>query len=209
MEISWHGLSCFSLTESNMATIVTDPYGEDLGLPALHLEADVVTVSHNAAGHNNLKAVTGYEYALDGPGEYEIGSVFVTGVSTAQDATSTPNVLFMFNYDGVTVAHLGDMDNVPTQTQIEALEEIHVLLLPVGGGKSLNAAQAAELVSMLEPNIVVPMHYQIPGLEVELDGVERFLNEMGVSDPVEDSSLTVSSGNLSDETEVIVLIPKQ
>lgn len=209
MEITWHGLSCFGLKESNMATIVTDPYNEDLGLPALHVKADVVTVSHDAPGHNNLEAVTGYEYALDGPGEYEIGGVFITGVSTAQDVTSTPNVLFMFNYDGMTVAHLGDMDKVPTQTQIEALEEIHVLLVPVGGGKSLNAAQAAELVSMLEPNIVVPMHYQMPGLKVELDGVERFLNEMGVSDAAEDSSLRVSSGNLSDETEVIVLIPKQ
>lgn len=208
MEITWHGLSCFGLRAPNLATIVTDPYNGGLGLSPLNLTADVVTVSHNAPGHNNLDAVTSYEYALDGPGEYEIGGVFITGVSTAQDAASRPNVLFMFTYDGITVAHLGDMDRVPTETQIEALEQIHVLLVPVGGGRSLNAAQAAELVSMLEPDIVVPMHYRVPGLKVELDGVERFLNEMGVSDPVEDSTLRISSSTLSDETELVVLVPQ-
>jgi L-ascorbate metabolism protein UlaG (beta-lactamase superfamily) len=82
------------------------------------------------------------------------------------------------------------------------------LLLPVGGGNSLNAAQAAELVSMLEPNIVVPMHYQIPGLNVALDGVERFLKEMGVTEPKEESVLKVTTGNLPEETEIILLTPR-
>lgn len=207
MEITWHGLSCFRLTERYFATVVTDPYNQELGLPRLALDAHVVTVSHDAPGHNNTAAVSGYEYALNGPGEYEIGNVFITGIATAQDGSSLPNVLFMFDYDGITVAHLGDMARVPTQTQIEALEEIHVLLVPVGGGNSLNAAQAAELVSMLEPNIVVPMHYQIPGLDLELEEVDRFLNEMGVTDPTEEQNLQISSSNLAEETEVVLLAP--
>ncbi|HSM54795.1 MAG TPA: MBL fold metallo-hydrolase [Candidatus Sulfomarinibacteraceae bacterium] len=207
MEIRWHGLSCFHLSERNMATVVTDPYNGDLGLPTLNLDADVVTVSHDAPGHNAVHTVSDYEFALTGPGEYEIGSVFITGIGTAQSVNSIENMLFMFDYDGVIVAHLGDMAKVPTQTQIEALEQIHVLLLPVGGGKSLNAAQAAELVSMLDPNIVVPMHYSMPNLNLDLDGVERFLNEMGVTEPTEDSSLRVSSGSLSEETEVVILTP--
>lgn len=208
MELTWHGLSCFRLKERNLATIITDPYGNGVGLAPLRMRADVVTVSHNAAGHNNIGAVSGYEYALTGPGEYEIGNVFITGIATTQEASSIQNVLYMFDYDGVTVAHLGDMARVPTQTQIEALEQIHVLLVPVGGGKSLNAAQAAELVSMLEPNIVVPMHYRISGLELELDGVDRFLNEMGVTDATEEAILRVTSSNLAEETEVVLLAPK-
>jgi len=208
MELTWHGLSCFRLKERNLATIVTDPYENGVGLAPLKLRADVVTVSHDAAGHNNIDAISGYEYALTGPGEYEIGNVFITGIATAQDVTTVPNVLYMFDYDGITVAHLGDMARVPTQTQIEAMEQIHILLVPVGGGNSLNAAQAAELVSMLEPNIVVPMHYRIPGLELELDGVERFLNEMGVTDPVEEAMLRISSSNIAEETEVVLLAPK-
>ena len=208
MELTWYGLSCFRIEERSLATIVTDPYDQTLGLPPLKLRADVVTVSHNAAGHNHVAAVSGYDYALTGPGEYEIGNVFITGIATTLERNATPNVLFMFDYEGITVAHLGDMSRVPTQTQIEAMEEIHVLLVPVGGGMSLNAAQAAELVSMLEPNIVVPMHYRIPGLDLSLDGVERFLNEMGVTDASEEETLRISSGSLAEETEVVLLAPK-
>ena len=208
MEITWHGLSCFRLKERNLAAVVTDPYDETLGLPPLKLVGEVVTVSHNAPGHNNVDAVSGYDFALTGPGEYEIGGVFITGIATAHKAKSIPNVLFMFDFDGLTVAHLGDMSKVPSQTQIEALEQVNVLLVPVGGGKSLNAAEAAELVSMLEPNIVVPMHYQLPGLSLELDGAERFLNEMGVTEPTEESSLKLTSRTFAEETEVVILTPK-
>ena len=208
MEITWYGLSCFRITERKHATVVTDPYNGKLGLPALKLKSDVITISHNAAGHNDVKSVSGWEHALDGPGEYEIGSVFFTGIKTNHTAESSRNVLFMFDYGGLTVAHLGDMKKVPSQTQIDALEQVNILLVPVGGGNSLNAAQAAELVSMLEPNIVIPMHYQIPGLKLELETVDRFLKEMGVSEPKEEDSLKISSSNLPEETETVILTPK-
>ena len=208
MELTWYGLSCFRISERGNATVVTDPYRSGLGLPALKLRADVVTISHDASGHNNVKAVSGRRHALTGPGEFEIGGVFITGIATSYEAVTTENVLFMFDYDGLTVAHLGDMSKVPTQTQIEALEQVSVLLVPVGGGDSLNAAQAAELVSMLEPKIVIPMHYQIPNLKVELEDVDRFLKEMGTAGPESLSSLKISSSRLPQETQVVVLQPK-
>ena len=208
MEIVWYGLSCFRITERKHATVITDPYDTKVGLPQLKLKAEVVTVSHNAKGHSASSAVSGVEHTLDGPGEYEIGNVFITGITTPADAQTTKNVIFMYDFDGLTVAHLGDMQKVPSQTQIEALEEVNILLLPVGGGNSLNAAQASELVSMLEPNIVIPMHYQIPGINLELDGVDRFLKEMGVTEPVEEQSLKITSSNFNEETEIILLTPK-
>ena len=208
MEITWYGLSCFRLTERKHATVVTDPYNGNLGLPGLKLKADVVTVSHHAPGHNYADGVSGMQHTLDGPGEYEIGNVFITGIVTKGAAKTYDNVIYLFDYDGLKIAHLGDLDKVPTQTEIEALEEVNVLLLPVGGGNSLNAAQASELVSLLEPNIVVPMHYQLPGLNLELEGVDRFLKEMGVTDPTEEDSLKISLGNLPEETETVILTPK-
>ena len=208
MEITWYGLSCFRMTERKQATVVTDPYNGKLGLPALKLKSDVVTISHNAPGHNDVTGVTGWEHTFDGPGEYEIGGVFITAILTSQQAESNRNVLFMFDYGGLTVAHLGDMKKVPSQAQIDALEQVNILLVPVGGGNSLNAAQAAELVSMLEPNIVIPMHYQIPNLNLELETVDRFLKEMGVSEPKEESSLKILSTNLPEETETVILTPK-
>lgn len=209
MEIVWYGLSCFRLTERKHATVVTDPYDEKVGLSQLKLKAEVVTVSHDAKGHNHEKAVSGIEHTLNGPGEYEIGNVFITGITTPADAKTTKNVIFMYDFNGITVAHLGDMQKVPSQTQIEALEEVNILLLPVGGGNSLNAAQASELVSMIEPNIVIPMHYHIPGIKVELDSVDRFLKEMGVTEPKEEASLKITSSNFKEETEIVLLTPKQ
>lgn len=208
MELTWYGLSCFRISERKQATIVTDPYNGELGLPPLKLRADIVTVSHDAKGHNYVKAIQGWQHDLTGPGEYEIGGVFVTGIATTDDPKATRNVIYLFDYDGLTIAHLGDMQKVPSQTQIEALELVNILLVPVGGGNSLNAAQASELVSMLEPNIVIPMHYHIPKLKLKLEGVDRFLKEMGVTDPKEESNLRISSTNLPEETETVILTPK-
>jgi L-ascorbate metabolism protein UlaG (beta-lactamase superfamily) len=148
------------------------------------------------------------QHTLVGPGEYEIGSVFITGIVTRSAAHAQKNIIYLFDYDGLKVAHLGDLDKVPTQSEIEALEEVNILLLPVGGGNSLNAAQAAELVSMLEPNIVVPMHYKLPGLTLELEEVDRFLKEMGVTEPTQEDSLKISLSNLPEETETVILTPK-
>lgn len=208
MEITWYGLSCFRITERKHAAVVTDPYGGTFGLPKLKLKADVVSVSHEARGHNNVAAVISKKQIVDGPGEYEIGSVFITGIATFQDGKELRNVLYVFDFNGLTVAHLGDMQQVPTQKQIEALEQVNILLVPVGAGRSLNAAQAAELVSMLEPSIVVPMHYKLPGLKVELETVDRFLKEMGVTDVKEEATLKVTASGLPEETETVILLPK-
>ncbi len=208
MELTWYGLSCFRISERKQATIVTDPYKAGLGLPALKLKADVITSSHDAPGHNNVNAIIGWQHALNGPGEYEIGNVFITAITTANEIEDKQNIIYLFDYEGLTIAHLGDMQSVPKQSQIEALEQVNILLVPVGGGNSLNAAQASEVVSMLEPNFVIPMHYHIPGLKLELENVERFLKEMGVTDPSEESSLKVNLGNLPEETETVLLIPK-
>lgn len=208
MEITWYGLSCFRLTGRGQASIITDPYDDKLGLPPLKIRGDVVTVSHNSPGHNNAEGISAKRRTLTGPGEYEIGGVFVTGIATNEDNESLANVLFLFDFGDLTIAHLGDMAEVPNQTKIEALEQVDVLLVPVGGGNSLNAAQAAELVSMLEPHIVIPMHYELPGLKPELDGVDRFLKEMGVSRPEEETTLKVSRTAISEETTVVLLSPK-
>jgi len=208
MELTWYGLSCFRISERKHATVVTDPYGDGIGLPDLKLRADVVTTSHNAKGHSNLKAVTGAKHTLSGPGEYEIGNVFITAIVNANAEDSGQNIIYLFDYDGLTVAHLGDMQNVPKQAQIDHLEQVNILLVPVGGGRSLNAAQASEVVSMLEPNIVIPMHYKHSGLNLDLETVDRFLKEMGVTDPAEESALKIGAVNLPEETETVLLLPR-
>ena len=212
MEITWYGQSCFRLTERGMATVVTDPFDHKaIGYSPLKLKADIVTVSHDAPGHNNTDAVKGTSHVITGPGEFEIGGVFITGVQT--DASSKKakdvarNTLYVFDYDGITVAHLGDLKNVPSQAEVEALGTVNVALVPVGGGGGLNAAKAAEVVSLLEPNLVIPMHYATPDSKIQLDALNKFLKEMGLgANAVEtQAALKVTRSSLPDETKVVTL----
>src|SRR5512140_3810778 len=173
MEITWYGHSCFRLTERGMATVVADPFdSKAIGYSPLKLKADIVTVSHDAPGHNYPDAVKGTSHVITTPGEFEIGGVFITGIQTDGSGPSKKskdqvrNTLFVFDYDGLTVAHLGDLKVVPTQAEIEALGTVNVALVPVGAGGGLNAAKAAEIISVIEPNIVVPMHYATPAAKI-------------------------------------------
>jgi len=218
MEITWYGHSCFRLTERNYATVVTDPYdNKSIGYDSLKLRSDIVTVSHDAPGHSNTDAVKGTSHVIDGPGEFEIGGVFVTGVQTdgsgsgkkkskaKEDEAPSRNTIYVFDYDGITVAHLGDLKEVPTQSEIESLGTINVALVPVGGGGGLNAAKAAEVISLIEPNLVIPMHYATPAAKVSLDSLNKFIKEMGLSKPDTQPSLKVTRSGLPNETHVIVL----
>jgi len=208
LDITWYGHSCFRISERGRLAVVTDPFSESIGLPAPRLKGEVVTVSHQQPGHNNIDAVKGRLYTLDGPGEYEIGGVFVTGVALHDEATGRLNVAYLFEYDNLTVLHLGDLNHVPDQSTIEALGEVNVALVPVGGGNALRASQAAEVVTMLEPNYIVPMHYAMPDLSMELEPVDKFLKAMGVSKVVEEDILKVTSGALTDQPQVVVLRPQ-
>ena len=213
MEITWYGHSCFRLTERNYATVVTDPFDhQTAGYDALKLKADIVTVSHDAPGHNFTDAVKGAAHVLEGAGEFEIGGVFITAVQTdsggsskKKSANGTRNTLYVFDYDGITVAHLGDLRAVPTQAEIEALGTVNVALVPVGGGGSLNAAKAAEVISLLEPNLVIPMHYATPDSKITLDSLNKFLKEMGLGKTDAQPSLKISRSGLPEETHVAPL----
>lgn len=210
MEITWHGLSCFRMSERGLASVVTDPYDStSLSLEPLKLKAEIVTISHDAPGHNHVSAVKGRSYLVNGPGEYEVGGVFITGVRTNErgkrNAEEPNNTLYVFDFDGVTVVHLGDIRRVPSQAEVEALGEVHVALVPVGGGGGMNASKAAEMISLLEPGIVIPMHYHIPGCSLKLAPLSKFLKEMGVGEIAPNPSLKVTRSTIPDETRIVVL----
>ena len=210
MEITWYGHSCFRLTERGLATVVTDPYdSQAAGYEPLKLKADIVTVSHDAPGHNFTAGVKGYAHLINTPGEFEIGSVFITGIQTngygKRDPDEPRNTLYVFDYEGVTVAHLGDLRRVPSQTEVEALGTVHIALIPVGGGGGLNAAKAAEVVSLLEPGFVIPMHYGTSAASLKLAPLSKFLKEMGLERAESQPSLKVTKSMIPEETRVVVL----
>lgn len=217
MDITWYGHSCFRLNERGSISIVTDPYSAELGLPPLKLKADVVTVSHDKPGHNFVDAVKSANPAdrnpsiLRGPGEYEVGGVFITGLpmNYSDEERVHPNVGYLIQYGSLSVLHLGDLAHVPDQSTIEALGEVNVVLVPVGGGSALRASTAAEVIALIEPNYIVPMHYMLPGLTTLLDPVDKFLKEMGISRAMqEEDILKVTSGSLPEQPQVILLRPQ-
>ncbi len=207
MEISWYGHSCFRLADRGKATIVTDPYDDSIGYEVPKLKGDVVTVSHDAPGHSSVDNVKNLQRVINGPGEYEIGGVFILGAAMHNLEATPPkrNVTYKFDFDGLSIAHLGDLDHVPAQSTIEAMGAVDIALVPVGGGGGLNATQAAEVIGLLEPSLVIPMHYKTDESRLELDGVDRFLKEMGVSRIQQESLLKVSKSMLPEQTQIVVL----
>ena len=213
MEIIWHGHACFEL-KNNTATIVTDPYDDSLGLRPPALQADIVSVSHNNPRHNAVSRVQGNYRVLNRPGEYEIKEVFITGhalyppKAEAASALADRNIIFFYEMDNLTVCHLGDIAHVPTQSQVEAVDKVDILLIPVGSGRSLNAAQASEVIGIIEPAIVIPMHYALPGMTISLEPLEKFLKEMGLPQIEAQPKLRITTSNLPSETQTVILIAK-
>lgn len=210
MEITWYGLSCFRIVERGRASVVTDPYEPGLGPGKSKLKADIVTVSKQSPAHSHLEMLRSGYRAITGPGEYEIGGVFVTAipVKAGEDKDAQQNgrtTLFVLDYDGITIAHLGDLAAVPSQSQIENLGTVDVALVPVGGGEGLTPAEAAEVISLIEPSLVIPMQYQVGKEKLKLGEVGPFLSEMGISEAEAEPSLKVKKSGLSEETQVVLL----
>ena len=213
MEIIWYGHSCFRLMERGMAVVVCDPYDHRVvGYDSLKLKADIVTVSIDTPEHNFTSGVKGDPHPITGPGEFEIGGVFITGVQTNGQGKKTEaelrNTLYVFDYNGLTIAHLGQINRIPSQSEVEALGHVNIALVPIGDGDSLSAAKAAEVINLIEPNIVIPMHYATADTTVKLDPLNKFLKEMGISEVEKIPSLSLkvtSASSLPEDTRVIVL----
>ena len=208
MDITWLGHSCFRIRGSR-TTIITDPYPPDLGYSLGKPTARIVTVSHQHSGHSYVQGVGGEPRLVTSPGEYEIGGVLIMGIATFHDREKGKkkgkNTVYLIEADEISVCHLGDLGHVLPTEQVEELDNVDVLLLPVGGVSTLNASMAVEVVRQLEPRVVIPMHYKTEALTRELEPVERFLKEMGVEQVVSRPKLTLSRTSLPVSTQVFLL----
>jgi L-ascorbate metabolism protein UlaG (beta-lactamase superfamily) len=186
-----------------------------LGLPLPRPKAEIVTISHDSPHYNHTVGVKGEFKTINSPGEYEIGGVFVTVLNlqpvtkgSKHDQPVVNNNVFVFYMDSIVLCHLGNLTHVPTQNQVEDMDNIDVLMVPVGGHDGLTAAQAAELVSLIEPYIVIPMRYKLPGVSVKLDPVSKFLTEMGITKAETEASLKLAKSSLPEETQIVLMEAK-
>jgi L-ascorbate metabolism protein UlaG (beta-lactamase superfamily) len=220
MELTWQARFCVRI-RSREATVVTDPFPADVGPTGRGLTGDIVTYSHAettppSAVRQMRKVVapSGEEilvpasleraYVLDGPGEFEVKQVLITGVRTARGATEGPNVAFVYELDGIHVCHLGDIGGTLSQDQLGELGTVEVLLVPVGG--QLSATTAGEVVAQVDPKFVVPL--AVTGDDAATQPIDRFVHEMGASNLVPQPRLTVTISSVPDETTVVLLEPR-
>jgi L-ascorbate metabolism protein UlaG (beta-lactamase superfamily) len=213
MDINWLGHSCFRIKGSH-ATVITDPYSPEIGYSLGKVSANIVTLSHQHPGHCYAKGIGGSPKIVERPGEYEIGGVLIIGIGTFHDkekgGSRGKNTAYLLEIDEVTVCHLGDLGHMLTDEQVEEIDDVDILLLPVGGVSTINAATAAAVVRQIEPKIVIPMHYQTPALKFELEPVDKFLKEIGAKQVEPLPKLSVSKSSLPASTQVILLdYPRQ
>ena len=212
MDIFWHGRSCFRLRVRGVS-VVTDPYGAETDWPPLRVSANIVTISHEHPHHCQTKGIRGGPKVVCGPGEYEIKDVFIIGIRTYHDsqkgAKCGKNTSYLLEFDDLRVCHLGDIGHMPTQEQAEMLSDVDVLLIPVGGKTTLTGSLASEVVSALEPKIVVPMHYRVGKCDRDLDVVDKFIQAMGTTKNEPVPVLSVQKSKLPGDTQIVLLEPAQ
>lgn len=215
MDIYWGGQALFKI-KGRAATVVLDPFDPDfvgLKLPK-DLTGDIVLVSHDHGDHNNSSAVTGSEggqpMVFKDPGEYEVKGVVITGVESDHDNSKGSergkNTIFHLNLDGLNIVHLGDLgQHQLSEEQLNQIGDVDILLVPVGSVYTTSGKQATEIVSQLEPRIIIPMHYFIEGLKFQLEEVDKFLKEMGAEGVQAQPKLSISKDKLPEEPQVVVL----
>ncbi len=217
-KITWAGQSCFQISVSagkdNSSDIVIDPFDEKIGLKMSNFNADVLLVSHNHHDHNNVKGVKGSPFLIDSPGEYEKNGVFFQGIDSFHDDVEGKergkNTIYVIEAEDMRLCHLGDFGQKQlTDEQLDKIGHVDILMIPVGGTYTISASEALKVVGQIEPKIVIPMHYALPKLKVELDDVDKFLKAMGKNsiEPQEKFTIKASLLPKESEMEIIVLQP--
>lgn len=182
MKITWFGQACF-LIKTDAVAVVTDPYDPKIGLVLpKNLTADIVTVSHQHLDHNYVSAVGGNPSVIEKSGSTTLKDIQFTSIDTFHDDENGkkrgPNIIFKFTLLGITIAHLGDLGHMLSDSQILELGGVDILMIPVGGGYTIGGTIAAQIVERIQPKIVIPMHYGVKGLGFPLDPVELFTEKM-------------------------------
>jgi L-ascorbate metabolism protein UlaG (beta-lactamase superfamily) len=218
-DIQYLGHSCFRL-RGREGVVLTDPYdrsvGMDIGKPTAH----IVTVSHEHPDHANTTAVRPARervFVIAGAGEYEVGGVLITGVTTYHDkkkgAERGKNTVYVIHLDDVVFCHLGDLGHELTAAQIDEIGSVDVLFVPVGGDETIGPAEAVGVIGQLEPRIVVPMHYahgDQRSFTSDLAPLDKFTHEMGLKEFTAEAKLTVNANNLpgdEEQTRIVVMRP--
>lgn len=208
MNITWYGQACFRL-ESKDIRLLIDPFSSKIGLRPPRVNDAIVLVTHDHYDHNSIDGADPETFVVKGPGEYEKSGVQIIGINAFHDNTQGAerglNTMYVIKLEDITLCHLGDLgQHELTDEQIETIGSVDILFVPVGGTYTINGKEAVGIVKQIEPKIIIPMHYKIPGLTVDLDGPASFLKEIGIK-PEEVESFRIAAKALPQEEMKLVI----
>lgn len=208
MDILPLGHSSFKL-KGKTVTLVTDPFDSTfVGLKfPKHTTCDIVTVSHSHKDHNETTQLEGNPFIIQGAGEYDVKGVDIVGLATDHGGDAKEkNIIYRIEFDGINIVHLGDLGRQLTNAELDILDGVDVLFVPVGGTWTIDAAQAKKIITDIEPSVVIPMHYGRPGLAFkDLAPVSVFLKEMEKEQVTAQPKLSISKGKIPEEMQIVVL----
>ncbi len=207
MTINWYGQACFRL-EAKGVSVLIDPFSKEIGLRAPRLNDNIYIITHEHFDHNNLEGIAEDSFVIRGPGEYEKSGVYIEGIKSFHDNVEGKqrglNTMYVIRFDDLRICHLGDLGQSQlTDQQIEAIDEVDVLMIPIGGIYTIDGIQASKIINQIEPKIIIPMHYKVPGLNIDLESSQKFLKEIGLK-PEEVETLKIAKKTLP--TEEIKLV---
>ncbi|RLE57398.1 MAG: hypothetical protein DRJ40_03575 [Thermoprotei archaeon] len=213
VKVRWHGHACFEISTPEV-TVVIDPHdGISLGIKKPEVKADIVLISHDHFDHNKdaVVAKPGAEILKMFRGEKEVRGVRIKGIETAHDDVGGrergKNIVYVITVGEVTFCHLGDLGHILTEDQVREIGAIDVLMIPVGGTYTIGPEEAKSIVKQLNPKVVIPMHYKIPGLQLPLLPVSHFLKYFEKVKKIDSNEIEITRETLPAETTIYVLSP--
>lgn len=209
MTLNWFGQSCFRL-EGKDTSLLIDPFSKEIGLKPPKIKDQIVLVTHEHYDHNNVEEAEKETMIIRNPGEYESKGVYVQGIPSFHDkvqgAERGPNTIYVIKWEEMTICHLGDLGQEKLDDhQVDLIGAVDILFIPVGGKYTINYKEAVGVVGQIEPKIIIPMHYKVPGLTVDIDPVEKFIKEMGLTPETIDKFKINKKSLPQEETKLVVL----
>jgi L-ascorbate metabolism protein UlaG (beta-lactamase superfamily) len=214
MNIQYYGHSCFKITTKPAGrgqqdvVIFLDPFDKSIGLRPPQGQADLVLVTHNHHDHNNVEAIKGDPAVINIPGEYSVKGVNIIGLTSEHGPTNNPvpNTIYILDTEDIKICHLGDLGKDLDEKQLEEIDGVDILMIPVGGNYTIDGKKAVDIVKKIEPAIIIPMHYKMNGSTVEITDEKKFCNEMGNCPKEKVSKLNLKKKDLEGKSMEVVLM---
>lgn len=216
MDIFWRGQFCFEIKTPSASvkekrTIIIDPISKDSGINMPDSEADIVLLT-NSCESDSLNQIKGNPFIVDGPGEYDVKDIFIKAMPAVSKEFEKNNsqkiTIYKVEADGLNFCHLGGFGQSELNPeQLEAISEVDVLMIPIGGGRALDSALAQKIINQIEPKIIIPMYFALPQLKEQLETIDGFLKSMGKEKTEPEPNFKARKDKLPPEMSIVVLRP--